>query len=220
MKKISLYTIAAASALYFTACDSGNNTQTEESSNKMEKSATTEETASNEMTVNIDLEKSKVMWKGEMVKMYSHEGTLNFSAGKIMMEGNNIVGGEFTVDMSTITPTDENYMPEDGKTPEKLVGHLSSDDFFAVENNPTASFKINKVEGNKAMGTLTIRGISNEETVEGISMTGAGADMKVMGTLTFDRTQYDVSFSHPMKEMVLSNDIVLNIELAPAMEAM
>jgi hypothetical protein len=37
--------------------------------------------------------------------------------------------------------------------------------------------------------------------------------VKMTGDLTFDRRKYDVAFTHPMKEMVVSDDIVLNVSL-------
>ena len=104
-------------------------------------------------------------------------------------------------------------MPEEGSTPEKLVGHLSSADFFDVENFPTAKFEITSVEGNTAKGMLTIRGISHEETVENIAMTKEGEKTKITADLVFDRKKYDVLWDSPMKEMLLSNDVKLTVEL-------
>ncbi|MBL4587590.1 MAG: YceI family protein [Flavobacteriales bacterium] len=163
----------------------------------------------------VDLSNSSVSWAGEMMGMYKHNGTVNISEASLSTAGDKVVGGNFTVDLSTITPLDDNYKAdEEGHTKEDLVGHLSSPDFFDVANFGTATFEVtgSSEDGNSISGNLTIRGISNEETVEDVT----NSDGAVSGTLTFDRTKYDVSFSHPMKEMVLSNDIVLNISLKVA----
>ena len=131
------------------------------------------------------------------------------------MEGDKIVGGSFVVDMSSITPLDENYAPDGSAqgTREMLVGHLSSGDFFAIEENPTASFEITGAnEDGSVNGNLTIRGNTNTETVTDVKI----ADGTVSGTLVFDRKKYDVAWDSPMKDAVLSNDIELNIELKVA----
>jgi polyisoprenoid-binding protein YceI len=109
---------------------------------------------------------------------------------------------------------DKNYDAAKGNTAEKLVGHLSSADFFDVANHPTASFEITEVaeDGSSAKGKLTVRGITNEETVKNITL----ADGTLNGTLTFDRTKYDVAWTHPVKEMLISNDIALVIALKVA----
>jgi polyisoprenoid-binding protein YceI len=112
-----------------------------------------------------------------------------------------------------MVPTDENYNPEQGNTPEKLVGHLKSPDFFDTENYPTAKFEITKVEGNTAMGMLTVRGITNEEKVENIAMKKEGDKVLISGDLVFDRKKYEVSWDSPVADRVLSSDIELKIEL-------
>ncbi|MDP6909426.1 MAG: YceI family protein, partial [Flavobacteriales bacterium] len=93
----------------------------------------------------IDLAASSVNWTGEMLGMYAHSGTVSLSEASLSLEGDKISGGSFTVDLGTITPTDENYDIAAGNTPEKLVDHLSSADFFDVENHPSANFLITEV---------------------------------------------------------------------------
>jgi len=112
------------------------------------------------------------------------------------------------VNMSSITPTDENYDAE--KTAEGLVGHLSSGDFFDVENHPTA--KLVMMEDGSAK--LTVRGVTNDVIVKGLEVRETGGKLKGKASLTFDRTKFDVAFAHPVKELILSNDIELSIEVA------
>lgn len=205
-----LLTIAASGSLFLASC--GGST---ENSNQEEVTAEiTDEAAAETSDVAIDGASSTVNWTGEMLGMYSHNGTVAIKEAKVTMAEDKVAGGSFVVDLSTITPLDENFDSAKGKTPEKLVGHLSSPDFFDVANHPTASFEITEVssDGSSAKGNLTVRGISNEETVENINL----SDGTLSGTLTFDRTKYDVSFTHPVKEMVLSNDIKLEITLKVA----
>ncbi len=214
MKKISVLSVmlAAILAVVFTACTGGAKTENAESEAEGGQEVVEVEAPKvNLSSAAIALGESSVKWKGEMLGVYAHEGTLSFSEGNISVVDDAVTGGSFVVDMSSISPTDENYDEE--KTQAKLVGHLSSDDFFSVEGNPTASFEITSVEGNTAKGNLTIRGKTNEETVENIEVLSDGGKVVVSGTLTFERKKYDVSWDHPIKDNVLSNDISLNIEL-------
>lgn len=204
IKTIQLSTFVLA-VMVMAACTSKKEKTT--TTETVEETTTTTSTASVE---SVDLEASTIQWKGEMLKMYSHEGTIDLTEASILMADGKLAGGSFVVDMTTITPTDNNYNPAEGKTADKLVGHLSSDDFFDVANHPIASFEIKTVTDNTATGTLTVRGKQGEETVQNITKNDDGS---ISGTLTFNRRNYDVAFTHPMKELVLSNDIELTINL-------
>ena len=127
----------------FTACTSGtkSDTATSEAADEAVDEAT-EAVAEkiNLANATIDLENSKVAWKGEMLGVYAHEGTVKFSEGTVTVSEDAITSGTFVVDMSSIVPTDENFNPDEGKTPEKLVGHLSSNDFFRRGGKPDRYF--------------------------------------------------------------------------------
>ena len=60
-------------------------------------------------------------------------------------------------------------------------------------------------------GNLTVRGVTNMEVLQNVSIDSATGT--ITAALTFDRQKYGVAWASPMKDMVLSNDIVLNIEL-------
>ncbi|MBN2350220.1 MAG: YceI family protein [Bacteroidales bacterium] len=164
-------------------------------------------------SVTINPAESRLVWSGEALGVYTHTGTLKLSQAELALKDGKISGGSFTADMKSIVPTDANYDPEKGSTKEKLVGHLSSPDFFDVENYPTATFVITSVEGNTATGTLTVRGISNEEKVENIEIIHEGEKVKITGDLVFNRKTYNVSWDYPMKDMILSKDISVKVEL-------
>jgi len=160
-----LLTIAASGGLFLASCGGSH-----DHANGGEATAdATEETVAEVETTQaaIDAATSTVNWTGEMMGMYSHNGSIGVKEANVSMAGDKVAGGNFVVDLSTITPLDENYDLAAGNTPEKLVGHLSSPDFFDVANHPTASFEITEVaeDGSSAKGNLTVRGITNEETV-------------------------------------------------------
>lgn len=211
-KKMKTKTLMVATiiATSFALTSCGGSEEVEETTSN----ETTEEVVDeSEKTVNVNLEESNVHWKGEMLGVYSHEGNIKLKEGSFTMKGDKVTGGNFVVDMSTMTPTDENYNPEEGKTKEQLVGHLQSPDFFDVANHPTASFVVNSVDGNVAMGKLTVRGKEGEEKVENLNVAVDGNNFTITGTLTFNRQNYDVSYMPKMQDMVLSNDIIITVEI-------
>ncbi len=170
--------------------------------------------ASGTMDYMIDTEKSVVKWGGEMLGMYKHNGTVSFTDGKVKIENGAISGGVFTVDMASISPTDPNFKDEDGGRVSDLVGHLSSPDFFNVAEFPTASLVILGASEEGVMADLTIRGKTNAETILNVVMDAEAGT--VTGSLTIDRRKYDVEWDHPVKEMVLSDEITMNVQLVMA----
>ena len=84
----------------------------------------------------VSAEKSTFNWHAKKVTG-EHMGLVKFASGTIDVDGNNLVGGNFDVDMTSITCTDLT-----GEWNEKLIGHLKSGDFFAVDNFKTANLKI------------------------------------------------------------------------------
>jgi len=213
MKKINLLILggAVSTMMLTTAC---SNNSTEESSTE---SLPAEEVVV-EKAASVNLAESKVAWIGTMLNVKAHTGTIGIQNASLTLKGSEVTAGEIVIDMNAITTdeSDTNFDEEKGQTREALIGHLKSADFFDVENNPTAKFVISNVKEGSASGTLTIRGVSHEETVENLEIVEENGMVKVKGDLTFDRQKYDVAFDTGAKDMVLSNEINLNIELVAA----
>jgi polyisoprenoid-binding protein YceI len=135
----------------------------------------------------INVEASTIQWVGEKLTG-SHEGTINLKEGFFMMENNELVGGEFIADMTTIDVTDL-----EGDSRDKLMGHLRSDDFFGVENHQSAKFVITTVAKKGDVygisGDLTIKGETNPIAFD-LKMNGNTATTN----LTIDRTKYNVRY--------------------------
>ena len=112
----------------------------------------------------IEVKDSNIEWEGEKVTG-SHEGTIELKDGYFTMENGELKGGEFVMDMTSITVTDL-----EGEDKGKLEGHLKSDDFFGVNNHPTAKLVITSV-AKKSNGTygvvadLTIKEKTNSITI-------------------------------------------------------
>jgi polyisoprenoid-binding protein YceI len=116
--------------------------------------------------------------------------------------------------MTSIEPANpDQYTDEDGKRATDLKAHLSTGDFFLVDQFPTATFTVKSQQGDKLIGDLTIRGNTNEETATITAMEVTEQGVKVQAKLVFNRQKYDVAWVHFMKDMILSDDIQLNIEI-------
>ena len=199
--KIKLLLISSLVAASMIACKSDKPAET----------ATMVDTTAAEATYTVAPEGSSAMWEGEMLKAHKHFGTLKVTEGDFVLKGTQLVSGTFTADMKSINPTDSNYNKEHPK--EYLVKHLSSPEFFAVDSFPTATFVIKTVEGNSATGELTVRGKSNEEKVTDITVDTTAGVATAKGKLVFDRQKYGVSYKSTMRDMVLSDEIILEVTL-------
>ncbi|MFS4457239.1 YceI family protein [Maribacter sp. 2304DJ31-5] len=138
----------------------------------------------------VNVSKSTITWKGYKVGG-SHEGTIALKSGHLMVEGKKLTGGEFVVDMSTISNSDMTA----GNGKEKLEGHLKSDDFFGVEAHPTAklvfaSAKPFNKNSYTVTGNLTIKGITKPVTLV-VSL----FENKATATLKVDRAKYNVKYN-------------------------
>ena len=163
-------------------------------------------------TLPIIASESNVMWAGQIVGgLKSHNGTIEVSEGKLLMTGDQITGGKFEIDMTSINPLDSNYTED--KPASALVGHLSSADFFMTDSFPKAMFVIknSNMDENTVTGDLTVRGVTKEETIKDVEVNSEKT--QATGKLTINRQDYGVAFSTGAKDFVLSNDIELDIVL-------
>lgn len=164
--------------------------------------------------VNIDPVKSKIAWQGKKIVGGSHNGEIKLKNGTLEVKNDQIVKGTFVVDMNTISNLDL----EDKDYNAKLVGHLKSDDFFGVEQYPTATFNVKKSTkfvNNKATvtGDITIKGKTKEVTAV-VTRSNNNFNTK----LEIDRSQFDVrygsnSFFDNLGDKAIDNIFVLDINL-------
>jgi polyisoprenoid-binding protein YceI len=155
----------------------------------------------------IDITQSKIEWKGKKV-LGSHTGTIALQSGYFEMDGNQLTGGMFVVDMSSITVTDLS-----GEDKGKLEGHLKSNDFFGVAKHPTATLVINRATSNAdgyiVAGDITIKGV----TVPIEFDLDMGADF-ASTSLKIDRTKFGVRYgSGSLFDNLGDNAIADNFEL-------
>lgn len=140
------------------------------------------------MTKNINIKESQVNWKGKKVTG-SHEGTIQLKDGHFKVEDGKLIGGEFVIDMTSITVTDLT-----GENKEKLEGHLKSEDFFGVDKYPTSKLVITSVAKKdngsyRVVGNLTIK-----ETTKPITFDLDWKENSASTTLSIDRSKYNVRY--------------------------
>ena len=206
MKKKFILSSALVMALAVTSCSSKTETATTEKA--VEKKVEMEA-----LSFNLNTEASTVEWKGTMVGIYSHTGTLNITEGSVMTENGSITGGKVVIDMSSMQATDENYDPSKDQTKENLIGHLQSPDFFDVANNPMASFVIKSVNGNILTGDFTLRGITKEESISIAGVNVSEKGFEATASFKINRQDYGVIYKSSMADMVLSDDLEITIAI-------
>lgn len=163
----------------------------------------------------VNTEKSTVSWLGKKL-LGQHGGTIRLSKGNVIMNNGVLGGGEFTIDMTSIVCTDIS----DADMNARLIRHLKSEDFFAVEKFPTATLKLTKVlkltDPDKAgqyivTADLTIKGITNPIEFP-VDVASKGKGFTAAAKITIDRSKWDVrygssSFFDNLGDKAIKNDI-------------
>lgn len=172
----------AAVTLFLTACGGKSTNETTEEQQVAEKQGE---------VYAVDAASSKVDWKAFHKGGFAPRwGTLSVKSGEVAATDGEVTAGDFVIDMTSLK-VDPASVTEKDKNAADLEGHLKNADFFDVEKNPTAEFKITKVAN--LDGTA-------ENAVE-------GANKTVSGNLTLLGKSLNVSF--PAKVAVVDGSVTL-----------
>ncbi len=144
-------------------------------------------------TFTVDTQHSSIEWLAKKVTG-QHNGTIKLASGQLVVNGDAIKNGAFSIDMNSIACSDLQ-----GDYNQKLIGHLKSDDFFSVEKNPTSKFEITKITSAGAdrvniTGNLTIKGITQPLTFPATVKKQGDAIVAVAKGVKVDRTKYDIKY--------------------------
>lgn len=160
----------------------------------------------------VKVDASKVVWKGYKVAG-SHEGTLTLESGNLYFENDKLIGGDFVMDMTSLTVTDLS-----GDSKASLEGHLKSDDFFGIDKYKSSKlvFKTVKSTGKnsyKVTADLTIKNKTNPVSFD-FSVYGS----KASAAVKIDRTKFDVrygssSFFDNLKDKAIYDEFDLVVDL-------
>ena len=165
-----------------------------------------------------EIQSSNITWKGYKVTG-EHAGTVGLKSGNLEFDAEgNLTGGVVVMDMTTIAVTDLT-----GDMAGKLQGHLSSDDFFGVANNPTATLKITNVAAKgtpgdyKVTADITIKGTTKQVKFYANVMDKDGMK-KVSADIKIDRSDFNVkygsgSFFDSLGDKTIYDEFDINVEL-------
>jgi polyisoprenoid-binding protein YceI len=160
----------------------------------------------------VKIKSSKLNWVGSKVTG-SHEGVVDLKGGSLMFEGDELTGGQFVIDMTSIECTDLS-----GEYKGKLEGHLKSNDFFGVNKYPLAKLNITDVSKTQrgeyqVSAKLTIKG-----QTQPIEFTTSIKEETAYAKLVIDRTLYGViygsgNFFDGLADNMIYDEFVINVEL-------
>jgi polyisoprenoid-binding protein YceI len=212
MKKIKISVSALALALLF-----GSTTGFISPENPVKK----ETSVAAVTTLDVDPAASTLNWTAKKVGG-QHNGTVKIAKGNLQVNGKKLVGGNFTMDMTSITDVDIT----NEEFNKKLTGHLKSEDFFSVEKNPNSTFKITKVVPNAGAkagdpnytvtGDLTIKGITNPVTFPA-TVKVDGANAEATAKIEIDRIKYDIKYRSSLlgtaADKIIDDTFVMDVKL-------
>ena len=167
----------------------------------------------------VDTKASALGWLAKKVTG-QHDGSIQIKNGALDITNNQLVGGNFIIDMTTIKVLDI----KDPDTNKKLLGHLNSKDFFAVDNYKEAKFVITSAKsklsdkGNYSItGNLTIKGKTHPVTFPA-KVDINGSNVTASAVITFDRSKYDVrygsgSFFENLGDKTIYDEVDMNVKL-------
>ena len=143
----------------------------------------------------LDVEASSLAWEAGKAVGATHDGTFGLNGGTVRVVDGQFASVELEINMEAIEVLD---LEGDGK--DNLEGHLSGEDFFDVENFPTAQFSLTSTgDAESVMSEMTIVGdlsmkdqIADQEVMVNVEDTDAGFD--VMGSFELDRTRWGITF--------------------------
>lgn len=160
----------------------------------------------------IDPSKSTITWLGKKVTG-QHEGILKFKEGVLFFSNSKLVGGNFIVDMTSLSNTDQT-----GNDKIKLETHLKSTDFFDTNQFKTAKLKFKTIADNlnnsyTITGDLTIKGVT-----KGIKFDLILKEKSAFALLKVDRTKYGIqygsgSFFEDLGDRTIYDEFDLNVFL-------
>lgn len=172
----------------------------------------------------VDTTESTIEWRGTK-PTGEHRGTIDVQSGTFTATQEQIQSGTVTIDMTSITVTDEDMEEEDKRS---LENHLKGTvegketDFFNVNEYPTATFEITGVterDGQKYLqGNLTIK--DETKNIEFPVSTSIDQDELTLEseTFTIDRTDWGVNYGSKsvfdnLGDNFISDDMELTLDV-------
>jgi len=144
----------------------------------------------------INLEESYVQYTGYKNVGSMHTGKLLFSQGELSMDDGAIAGGNFTIEIESLTNEDLK-----GGGRDKFLKHMKSGDFLEAETYPTAHFEISTLSQTEAgiehshevTGQMTIKDVTKEVSFPANIVIDDNGIL-FTGFLEIDRTEFNMKW--------------------------
>ncbi|MEL6862792.1 MAG: YceI family protein [Bacteroidota bacterium] len=216
---IKLSLLFFAFGLMMTACSNNNNSsEAAETGDAVGDAATVPATATNYA---INTAESVINWTGSKPTGSTHIGTIKLSDGQLSMNGDELAGGSFTIDMNSLANQD---LPEDQRG--DLEGHLKTEDFLDVANHPKGTFVLTSASKvadkpnitHNIKGDLTLRGVTKNVSFDANVAVINNTIRAVTPSFTINRTEWGINYNSgilgTVKDKLIDDDIALVISLS------
>jgi polyisoprenoid-binding protein YceI len=160
----------------------------------------------------VNASKSTITWIGKKVTG-QHNGTVALKEGSLVFKGNKLTGGNFIVDMTSLTATDLT-----GDYLNKLNGHLKSEDFFGTEKYSTSKLVFKKIT-TKGNGIYTVTAdLTIKDVTAPVTFEITAKENSANTTFTINRTKYGIkygsgSFFDNLGDKTINDDFELTVSL-------
>ena len=152
---------------------------------------------SSDVQLKINVDKSNIKWEASKSNGSSHSGNIKMSSGSVQLDNDEIIGGNFIIDMNSIVCTDI----KDTSSNQYLISHLKSEDFFSTSSFPEASMniikvkKINETNIDNYLITADLTILNQTHSLEFLSsiIIKKGIAM-AEGKISIDRAQYGIKY--------------------------
>lgn len=175
-------------------------------------------------TFMVDTTDSRIRFNGYGVGK-NHPGVFKLSSGSVAVAGNQITGGNFTINIRSM-----DLEQKGGMFDSKLRPHLMSGDFFDAEKFGTAKFEITKVEPYtaNASDTSIIEGanfrVSGNFTLKDVTKNISfparidldGSTLKAKGNFDIDRRQWNMNYGSDktLGDKFISETVNIELDLS------
>ncbi|WP_405563652.1 YceI family protein [Polaribacter sp. Asnod6-C07] len=167
-----------------------------------------------QVKINLNTQKSSIIWEGtKLFNFGTHDGTVNFKEGEIVVKDSKIISGRFIIDMNSIKSNEkENWVFD-------LVEHLKHKDFFDVKNNPTSKIVFTNIKYiDDGFVQITADLTINKITKSVFFVANQNDEKKQLETrLKIDRTDFNITYKSQgntsVKDHIISDAISFKVLL-------
>lgn len=154
-------------------------------------------------------DKSELIWNAYKVGG-GHTGTIKLKSGSFQIENDLITSGTFVIDMNSFKVTDSESS--------KLYSHIRSQDFFNMDQYPTATLvitgSVKKEEDLVVSGNLTILDKTNPITFTAKSLAKTDNFRIYTANIIVDRTKYNIVYrSSAVGDTFIKDEFDLNVKI-------